>query len=68
MCWSMATTPTTPRSAAIMVDPLLANSLDMVNGWRVPIDAWRFRPGHVFGNKLLTGPTRHCSAIASRTC
>lgn len=42
-------------SAAIMVDTLLANSLDMVNGSRVPVSSAAFRPGHVFGNKLLTG-------------
>lgn len=42
-------------SAAVMVDTLLANSLDMVNGWRVPVSSMAFRPGHVFGNKLLTG-------------
>jgi glycosyltransferase involved in cell wall biosynthesis len=43
------------ESAAVMVDTLLANSLDMVNGWRVPVSTMAFRPGHVFGNKLLTG-------------
>ncbi|MDY6948330.1 MAG: glycosyltransferase [Pseudomonadota bacterium] len=42
-------------SAAVMVDTLLANSLDMVNGSRVPVSTMAFRPGHVFGNKLLTG-------------
>lgn len=42
-------------SAAAMVDTLLANSLDMVNGSRVPVSSAAFRPGHVFGNKLLTG-------------
>jgi glycosyltransferase involved in cell wall biosynthesis len=42
-------------SASVMVDTLLANSLDMVNGARVPVSAAAFRPGHVFGNKLLTG-------------
>jgi len=42
-------------SAAIMVETLLANSLDMVNGARVPVSSAAFRPGHVFGNKLLTG-------------
>ncbi|MBL8268392.1 glycosyltransferase [Steroidobacter sp.] len=42
-------------SAAVMVDTLLANSLDMVNGSRVPVSTLAFRPGHVFGNKLLTG-------------
>lgn len=42
-------------SAAVMVETLLANSLDMVNGSRVPVSSAAFRPGHVFGNKLLTG-------------
>jgi len=42
-------------SAAGMVDHLLANSLDMVNGARVAIASEAFRPGHAFGNKMLTG-------------
>jgi glycosyltransferase involved in cell wall biosynthesis len=42
-------------SARRMVDQLLENSLDMVNGARVPVAAAAFRPGHVFGNRLLTG-------------
>ena len=42
-------------SARAMVDLLLENSLDMVNGARVPVAAAAFRPGHVFGNRLLTG-------------
>lgn len=42
-------------SAAVMVDTLLSNSLDMVNAARVPVSSAAFRPGHVFGNKLLTG-------------
>lgn len=42
-------------SARAMVDLLLQNSLDMVNGARVPVAAGAFRPGHVFGNRLLTG-------------
>jgi glycosyltransferase involved in cell wall biosynthesis len=42
-------------SAAIMVETLLTNSLDMVNGARVPVSTAAFRPGHVLGNKLLTG-------------
>jgi glycosyltransferase involved in cell wall biosynthesis len=42
-------------SAAVMVDMLLSNSLDMVNAARVPVSSAAFRPGHVFGNKLLTG-------------
>jgi hypothetical protein len=42
-------------SARGMVDQLLANSLDMVNGGRVPVAAAAFRPGHVLGNRMLTG-------------
>jgi hypothetical protein len=34
---------------------LLENSLDLVNGARVPTAASAFRPGHRFGNRLLTG-------------
>lgn len=42
-------------SARRMVDMLLAESLDMVNGARVATAAAAFRPGHLFGNRLLTG-------------
>jgi glycosyltransferase involved in cell wall biosynthesis len=42
-------------SARAMVDLLLENSLDMVNGARVAVAAAAFRPGHMFGNRLLTG-------------
>ena len=42
-------------SARGMVDQLLVESLDMVNGARVPVVAAAFRPGHVFGNRMLTG-------------
>jgi glycosyltransferase involved in cell wall biosynthesis len=42
-------------SAAKMVDHLIENSLDMVNGARVAVNSQAFRPGHKFGNKLLTG-------------
>jgi len=42
-------------SASKMVDMLLANSLDVVNAARVPVTDEAFRPGHVFGNHLLTG-------------
>ena len=42
-------------SAASMVECLLNNSLDMVNGARAPVSAKAFRPGHAFGNRLLTG-------------
>jgi glycosyltransferase involved in cell wall biosynthesis len=42
-------------SARTMVDQLLANSLDMVNGARAPVAAGAFRRGHVLGNRMLTG-------------
>jgi len=42
-------------SAAEMVERLLTQSLDMVNGARIATNTQAFRPGHVFGNKLLTG-------------
>jgi glycosyltransferase involved in cell wall biosynthesis len=42
-------------SATSMVDLLLTESLDMVNAARVATTDLAFRPGHVFGNKLLTG-------------
>ena len=42
-------------SATAMVDLLLSNSLDMVNGARVATTELAYRPGHAFGNKLLTG-------------
>jgi glycosyltransferase involved in cell wall biosynthesis len=42
-------------SATTMVETLLANSLDLVNAARVATSDLAFRPGHAFGNKLLTG-------------
>lgn len=42
-------------SAPSMVDQLLSNSLDMVNGARVAVSTDAYRPGHVLGNRLLTG-------------
>jgi glycosyltransferase involved in cell wall biosynthesis len=41
-------------SAREMVDRLLRESLDMVNGARVPVAAAAFRRGHVLGNRLLS--------------
>jgi glycosyltransferase involved in cell wall biosynthesis len=41
-------------SAAEMVERLLTQSLDMVNGARQATNTQAFRLGHVFGNKLLT--------------
>ncbi len=60
MCWSMATTPMTPPAAPEMVRMLLAERLDMVTAVRVTeADAGRaYRPGHRFGNRVLTGMVR----------
>jgi glycosyltransferase involved in cell wall biosynthesis len=41
-------------SATSMVEMLLTNSLDMVNGARVATTEHAYRPGHAFGNKVLT--------------
>ena len=42
-------------SATHMVELLLRDSLDMVNGARVATTGNAYRRGHAFGNKLLTG-------------
>lgn len=42
-------------AAQRMVRLLLDNSLDMVNAARVPVTEFAYRPGHKFGNRLLTG-------------
>jgi glycosyltransferase involved in cell wall biosynthesis len=42
-------------SAPLMVERLLNESLDMVNGARVAETSGAYRPGHALGNKLLTG-------------
>lgn len=41
-------------SSTSMVELLLANSLDMVNGARTAKSEHAYRPGHAFGNQLLT--------------
>ncbi|MGH8258569.1 MAG: glycosyltransferase family 2 protein, partial [Steroidobacteraceae bacterium] len=38
-----------------LVGELLLNSLDMVNGARRPVGNAAYRPGHRFGNRLLSG-------------
>lgn len=43
------------RSAPEMIRELLAGPLDMVNGARVAEVEAAYRPGHRFGNRLLTG-------------
>jgi glycosyltransferase involved in cell wall biosynthesis len=42
-------------AATAMVALLLGEKLDMVTGVRVPHAAGAYRPGHVFGNAVLTG-------------
>lgn len=42
-------------SSEKMVKRLLEESLDMVNGARTAVSTGAFRPGHAFGNILLTG-------------
>ncbi|HWP85581.1 MAG TPA: glycosyltransferase family 2 protein [Terriglobia bacterium] len=41
-------------AAPRMVERLCAEQLDMVTGVRVPQSRGAYRPGHVFGNRLLT--------------
>jgi glycosyltransferase involved in cell wall biosynthesis len=43
------------ESAPEMVRRLVGESLDMVNGARVPGGTGAYRAGHAFGNRLLTG-------------
>jgi glycosyltransferase involved in cell wall biosynthesis len=43
-----------PTHAPRLVDRLIADGLDMVNCARVPVENGAFRPGHMFGNRLLT--------------
>jgi glycosyltransferase involved in cell wall biosynthesis len=42
-------------AAPRLVDRLIAESLDMVNAARVSISGKAYRPGHEFGNAVLTG-------------
>lgn len=42
-------------SAEAMIERLRGERLDMVVGCRVPHEATAYRPGHAFGNGLLTG-------------
>lgn len=44
-----------PKSAGAMIDALIADRLDMVVGTRVSDAKSAYRPGHRFGNALLTG-------------
>jgi glycosyltransferase involved in cell wall biosynthesis len=44
-----------PATAPLMIEKLKASNLDMVIGRRVHKDAGAYRPGHVLGNRMLTG-------------
>jgi glycosyltransferase involved in cell wall biosynthesis len=44
-----------PSSAAAMVEMLIADNLDMVVGRRIHEQVYAYRPGHVLGNRMLTG-------------
>jgi hypothetical protein len=46
-------------SAPRLIRALIDNRLDMVNGARVPVAQAAYRPGHRFGNLLLTGLVTH---------
>jgi glycosyltransferase involved in cell wall biosynthesis len=43
------------RSAPVLIEELIANNLDMVNGARAEDSQLAYRAGHRFGNRLLTG-------------
>lgn len=43
------------ESAPLMIELLLQQSLDMVNGARIATTRNAYRRGHAFGNRLLTG-------------
>ncbi|EPX78820.1 RfbJ protein [Salipiger mucosus DSM 16094] len=45
-------------AARKMVDTMLHEGLDIVNGVRVPETGTAYRPGHAFGNKALSGLVR----------
>jgi glycosyltransferase involved in cell wall biosynthesis len=44
-----------PTSAAAMINLLVAQNLDMVVGRRIHEQVIAYRPGHVLGNRMLTG-------------
>jgi glycosyltransferase involved in cell wall biosynthesis len=43
------------QSAPRLIEQLMSNNLDMVNGARAESSHLAYRPGHRFGNRLLTG-------------
>jgi glycosyltransferase involved in cell wall biosynthesis len=44
-----------PAKAPALVEALVQGPCDLVNGARIPTHQAAYRPGHVFGNKLLNG-------------
>ena len=53
-------------SAPRLINELLAGPYDMVNGARAADRAAAYRPGHAFGNKLLTGLVRLIFGTATK--
>jgi hypothetical protein len=47
-----------PTAAGALVDLVLGDGYDVVQGHRVPVDRHAYRRGHVFGNAVLTGLAR----------
>jgi len=47
-------------SAPLMIERLQAGQLDFVNGSRMATDRSAYRPGHEFGNRMLTGLAAKC--------
>ncbi len=45
--------------APAMVEKLLVERLDVINCRRLETDQENYRPGHRFGNRLLSGIVRH---------
>jgi glycosyltransferase involved in cell wall biosynthesis len=43
------------KSAPLLIEQLVSNNLDMVNGARAESSQLAYRAGHRFGNRLLTG-------------
>ncbi|KZY40430.1 hypothetical protein A3731_12795 [Roseovarius sp. HI0049] len=50
--------PVGRAAARFMVDKMLNEGLDIVNGVRVARSGTAYRPGHAFGNKMLSGLVR----------
>ena len=44
-------------AAPAMVEKMIASGADLVTARRIHTDATAYRPGHVFGNRMLTGLT-----------